>query len=371
MDKIRVIELFAGYGSQHLALKRLKRDYPEFEFEVVAFCEIDKYAIKAYNALHGDHIPNLGDITKVNPYDVPDCDLITWSFPCTDISSAGLQKGLSEGSDTRSSLCWDAMRIFEVKRPKYLLMENVSGLVSKRFINDFDNLHSTLRGLGYTNFFKIINSKDMGVPQNRKRLFMVSILEKSSLFSFPEPMPLEKRLGDILEDEPDESLYLSKERVEGLLKSTKLEKEAGRGFAFKPKTRDDKIANTITTAAGSRKTDNFILERPLVLGWTRDAKGNIVDRHPVNVANCVTASPRDNTMNYVLDEHSVRKLSCRELFRLMDVEDKDIDTLLGTDIPKTQHAKMAGNSIVVACLYYIFKNLFCKVGTDNPQLKLF
>jgi DNA (cytosine-5)-methyltransferase 1 len=88
MRKIRVIELFAGYGSQHNALKRLKRDYPEFEYEVVAFCEIDDNAIKAYHALHGDHIPNLGDITQVNPSDVPDCDLMTWSFPCQSISSA-------------------------------------------------------------------------------------------------------------------------------------------------------------------------------------------------------------------------------------------------------------------------------------------
>ena len=235
MQKIKVIELFAGYGSQHLALKRLKRDYPEFEFEVVAFCEIDKYAIKAYNALHGDHIPNLGDITKVNPCDVPDCDLITWSFPCTDISSAGLQKGLSKGSDTHSSLCWDAMRIFEVKRPKYLLMENVSALVSEKFRKDFNLLQLSLQKLGYTNFSQIINSKDMGVPQNRVRIFMVSVRDCDKAYYFPKPFKLERRLKDVLEQNVAERYYLSEKAISGLLRFNKEREEKGQGFRFEPK----------------------------------------------------------------------------------------------------------------------------------------
>ena len=198
MQKIKVIELFAGYGSQHCALKRLKRDYPYFDFEVVAFCEIDKNAIKAYQTLHGDKIHNLGDITKIKPSDVPDCDLMTWSFPCTDISCAGAQHGLSEGSNTRSSLCWDAMRIFKTKRPKYLLMENVSALSSRKFLGDFNKLQSDLQNLGYTNFVKLVNAKDMGVPQNRLRVFMVSILDCTRPYYFPKPFPLTRRLIGII-----------------------------------------------------------------------------------------------------------------------------------------------------------------------------
>jgi len=386
MNKIRVIELFAGYGSQHLALKRLKRDYPDFEYEVVAFCEIDDNAIKAYQALHGDHIPNLGDITKVNPSDVPDCDLMTWSFPCTDISSAGQQKGLAEGSNTRSSLCWDAIHIFEEKRPKYLLMENVSGLVSKRFINDFDNLQSTLSGLGYTNFFKIINSKDMGVPQNRKRLFMVSVLGDGANYSFPAPVPLEKDVTQLLEDSVDERYYLSAERVCDLISKV-------------------------------RDTDGHRLRN--VLGWTRDRKGVVVDYHTVDVANCVTANKRDNTCNYGMERHflngdkdgnastlttshdfagnittpkgghkqmgvleikkfdtaelvRVRKLTEREYFRIMDVDEKDIDALLTSGVPNTQLAKLAGNSIVVNVLYHIFRTMFIDTGKkEGTQTSLF
>lgn len=216
MKKIRVIELFAGYGSQHNALKRLKRDYPQFEYEVVAFCEIDENAIKAYHALHGDHIPNLGDITQVNPSDVPDCALMTWSFPCQSISSAGLQHGLAEGSGTRSSLCWNAVRIFEAKRPKYLLMENVSALVSDKFIGDFNLLQSSLQKIGYTNFTQLMNAKDYGVPQNRLRVFMVSVLDCSQAYYFPKPFPLERRLKDVLETNVPDRYYLSQERLAGL-----------------------------------------------------------------------------------------------------------------------------------------------------------
>lgn len=814
--KVRTIELFAGYGSQHLALKRLKRDYPEFDFEAVAFCEIDKHAITAYRALHGEQIPNLGDITKVDPHDVPDCDLMTWSFPCglqgtlvktllgycdikdikqgdivlthknryrkvlnvmerevpsyyeiravgcrlhltgehpllvlrknkqqwvrvcdlqktdlisynipvtidkfkniddsllwllgryvsdgwidkskynsiefsigntktetfdnhinnlpykfhkvfkkgcieyrvadkelqnicfefgigakskkipqwlidmpsdkitsfldgyfsgdghvryrsgtkvqmfttvskelflglqnlliksygkvcsltirhdarkvsfsdtyngqialssktlqrvtgdkifvpikhinyikdkvkvynisvdddesytcdnvishncTDISSAGQQKGLAEGSDTRSSLCWDAMRIFEAKRPKYLLMENVSALVSQKFIEDFNKLQLSLQKIGYTNFFKLINAKDMGVPQNRLRIFMVSILDCHQAYYFPKPFPLTRRLKDVLEQNVDERYYLSDERVAKLMQETAIHSDRGNGFAFRPHTPEE-IASTVKCSGIGDKTDNFVAEpkveiiadlqpdnkrpksnvvrqqnmlvgvnglspcipathtkhefkiaepaiiddvfydreprvydtvsptirsshdifkvaEPQMLGWTRNEKGEITDRHPVSVANCVTAAKRDNTQNYVMvpsvielpvekahqqdaiqhedgisrclvvGSHGngafftntavttpqgirIRRLCERELYRLMDVSEPDIDTLLAAPIPRTQHCRLAGNSIVVACLYHIFRNLF--VDTEpgaGTQTKLF
>lgn len=116
MNKLRVFEAFAGYGSQSMALKRLGID-----FEVVGISEIDKYAIQAYNAVHGE-TKNYGDISKINWEFVPDFDFLTYSFPCTDISSAGQQKGLEEGSGTRSSLLWECKKAIETKKPKYLLM---------------------------------------------------------------------------------------------------------------------------------------------------------------------------------------------------------------------------------------------------------
>jgi DNA (cytosine-5)-methyltransferase 1 len=295
MNKIRVIELFAGYGSQHLALKRLKRDYPEFEYEVVAFCEIDENAIKAYHALHGDHIPNLGDITQVNPSDVPDCDLMTWSFPCQSISSAGLQHGLAEGSGTRSSLCWNAMRIFEAKRPKYLLMENVSALVSDKFIGDFNLLQSSLQKIGYTNFTQLMNAKDYGVPQNRLRVFMVSVLDCQQAYYFPKPFPLERRLKDVLETNVPDRYYLSQERLAGLKLSNEKEKEAGRGFEFAPKSADSVGDNAVCTNAGGRKTDNFLQEPCVETVGQYDSSQNSRIIDPNGISQAVINGHKDGT----------------------------------------------------------------------------
>lgn len=206
---IKVFEAFAGYGSQSMALRRLGID-----FEVVGISEIDKYAIQAYMAVHGD-TPNYGDISKIDWSSVPDFDFLTYSFPCTDISTAGQQKGLAEGSGTRSSLLWECRKAIEAKRPKYLLMENVKNLVSKKFTPYLKEWLRFLEGQGYSNHTKVLNAKDFGVPQNRERVFMVSILGEAS-FHFPKPFTLGKRLKDVLEKDVDESFYLSEKCVERL-----------------------------------------------------------------------------------------------------------------------------------------------------------
>lgn len=137
MEKIRVFEAFAGYGSQAMACKRLQRDFPaEVEFEFVGISEIDRNAIKAYRAVHGD-VPGFGDIAQVDWGQVPDFDLLTYSFPCQDISNAGRQRGFSEGSGSRSSLLWECEKAIRAKRPRYLLMENVKALVQRKFMPDF------------------------------------------------------------------------------------------------------------------------------------------------------------------------------------------------------------------------------------------
>lgn len=176
MNKIRVFEAFAGYGSQNLALKRLKRDFPHFEYEVVGISEIDKYAIQAYNALH-PNVTNYGDISKIDWAQVPDFDLFTWSFPCTNISTAGRQEGFLKGSGTASSLAWECLKAIKIKRPKYLLMENVAALVSQKFLPHFRELQNEISKFGYEHFTQVLNAKDYGVPQNRERVFMISILE--------------------------------------------------------------------------------------------------------------------------------------------------------------------------------------------------
>lgn len=143
---------------------------------------------------------------------------MTYSYPCTDISNAGKQAGLEEGSGTRSSLLWECRKPIIAKHPKYLLMENVKALVSKKFMPDFRKWLDFLAGEGYENSWQILNAKDFGVPQNRERVFCVSILG-GGWYNFPKPIPLEKRLKDVLEDKADEKFYLKDERVTEFLKN--------------------------------------------------------------------------------------------------------------------------------------------------------
>ena len=151
---------------------------------------------------------------------VPDFDLFTYSFPCQSISNSGLQHGFKEGSGTRSSLLWECRKAIAAKHPKYLLMENVKALVSKKFIQDFNTWLLELEGYGYVNFWQVLNATDYGVPQNRERVFCVSILRTDEnnvpTFHFPHPSQLDKRLKDVIEKsedgspmQVDEKYYLS------------------------------------------------------------------------------------------------------------------------------------------------------------------
>lgn len=224
MEKIKVFEAFAGYGSQAIALKRLMRDFPDSPaFEYVGISEIEPSAIKAYKILHGN-IHNFGDITKIDTGDLPDFDLFTYSFPCTSISNAGKQEGFTEGSGTASSLLWECRRIIRDKRPKYLLMENVKALLQSKFKSEFRRWIEILSDYGYNNFYQILNAKDYGVPQNRERVFMVSILrtenEASPCYIFPFKIPLEKRVEDYmidLEDVPHDAFIDSRRLTEQVL----------------------------------------------------------------------------------------------------------------------------------------------------------
>ena len=218
--KVRLVSLFSGYDSQALALERLKRDFPDFDYELVAWCEIDKNAIRAHNALFPQWSDrNLGDICKVNPDDVPDCDVLTYSFPCQDISNAGKQKGFKQGSGSRSSLLWECKKIIKEKRPQYLVMENVKALVQKKFVPEFQKWIDTLTGLGYATYWKVINAKDMGIPQNRERVFAVSVLRTGDnlnpTYNFPAPISLTKCDEDYMEPAEDigEEYFIDQKRV--------------------------------------------------------------------------------------------------------------------------------------------------------------
>ena len=222
---LRVFTAFSGYDSQCMALDRIGIPY-----ELVGWAEIDKYAIRAHNAVYPQYADrNYGDISQIDWEKVPDFDLFTYSFPCTDISNAGVQKGLEEGSGTRSSLLWECKKTIEIKRPKYLMMENVKALVSAKFLPFYKKWEQWLAEMGYDNHCKVMNAKDYGVPQNRERIFIISILGDQG-FKFPEPFPLEKRLKDVLEDKVAEKYYLSEKAVEGFLKHNENHEAKGTGF---------------------------------------------------------------------------------------------------------------------------------------------
>lgn len=214
-NPLRCFFAFEGYNSQGLALNRLKQHYADFDWVCVGRSEVDKYAIQAANALFPEaKDKNYGDISKIDWNNVPDFDLFTYSFPCTDISNAGQQKGVIEGSGTRSSLLWECRKAIGCKRPKFLLMENVKALVSEKFLPYFREWEQYLARLGYSNFSKVLNATYYGVPQNRERIFMVSILDADAGYYFPEPFPLYRRLADVLETDVPEKYYLSQKAVD-------------------------------------------------------------------------------------------------------------------------------------------------------------
>ena len=238
--KLRVFTAFSGYDSQCMALDRIGIDY-----ELVGWSEIDKYAIAAHNAVYPKYAGcNYGDISKIDWQEVPDFDLFTYSSPCQDFSTAGLQRGGTKGSGTRSSLLWECERAITAKHPKYLLFENVAALVSQKFIRLFNEWQLLLERMGYTNFTQVLNAKDYGVPQNRERVFMVSILDCEQPYYFPNPLPLTKCIKDVLEDNVPEEYFLSERALNGFEKHNENHKAKGTGFIFKPKTGND-VANAL------------------------------------------------------------------------------------------------------------------------------
>ena len=219
---IRLLSLFSGIGAFEKALDR-----ENIPYELAYFCEIDKFAVKSYCAVHGvSEDKNLGDISKIASEDIPDCDIVTYGYPCQDISVAGKMAGIVEG-ETRSGLLFEALHIIKNKKPKYAIAENVKNLVGKKFKADFDNMLNILDSYGYNSYWKVLNAKDYGIPQNRERVFVISIRKDidDGTFKFPEKFPLELRLKDMLEETVDEKFYLTPKQIDKFQNSRKKAQE--------------------------------------------------------------------------------------------------------------------------------------------------
>ncbi len=209
---IKVGTFFTGIGSPEKALQQLKEEKVIKDFKVEFFSEIDKFAIKSYCAIHDiDENLNLGDITKINGQDLPYCDLWIGGFPCQDISNAGKQRGFDLESSTRSSLGWEMIRLLkEVKeKPKYVIFENVAAIKSKKFKSTLDLFKKDLEKIGYKLYDEVLSAFNYDIPQNRKRYFLLAILDHNKSFQFEQGNPTNKVLKDFLEDYVDDRFYFT------------------------------------------------------------------------------------------------------------------------------------------------------------------
>lgn len=347
---IRLIELFAGIGAQAKALERLG-----CEFEHYRVVEFDKFAIKSYNAIHGCNFTPV-DITKIGGDDLgiintdKYCYIMTYSFPCQDLSIAGKQKGMSKENNTRSGLLWEVERLLNEcdELPQVLLMENVTQIHSKKNNDEFIKWMMFLESKGYSNYYADLNSKNYAVPQNRNRTFMISILGKYN-YSFPKNIKLTQTMQDRLELTVDEKYILSKKGINYISNPKRV-----RFVRINPK-----VGCTIMARANSNWNGNFVTCH-LAENLQGDKWGTYEQSRRVYYTDglCPTINTQQGGghTTKIIEKEYIRKLTPKECFRLMDFDDDDYEkcSLVNSDC---QLYKQAGNSIVVAVLEAIFKQM--------------
>lgn len=395
MKELKILSLFSGIGAFEKALYNINIDY-----KLIGFSEIDKYAIKSYCAIHGiDEKLNLGDITKIDIEKLPRfIDIITHGSPCQDFSIAGKQTGGDAGTNTRSSLMWNTVEIVKWCLPKYVIWENVRNILSPKHIHNFNKYIETLNELGYNNYYEVLNAKDYGVPQNRERIYTISIRKDidNGRFKFPEKEVLHFRLKDILEAEVDEKYYLSERMVNGFIRHNEKHKQKGTGFIWKAKNEKD-IANTLRANASLCPTDNTIkvignlnikgqdsIKRVYasegisptltnMQGGNRQPKIEVIGQasnegsqagkvySDKGLSPSLCAGTHGYSMGNIQTNTRIRRLTPKECWELMGFSNKDFEKAANIPTSDTQLYKQAGNSIVVPVLEKIFINLFKEV----------
>ena len=394
---MRVVELFSGIGAQIKGVA----DTNLFKVESVAISEIDKDAVSSYAAIHCGFTPemvassscpsheemvnylnelnlgydfendkaynwgkykestikkyylackltnNLGDISRIKH--LPACDLLTFSAPCTDISKAGLCKGMDKG--TRSGLVWEILRLLSImksegKLPKYLFMENVKNLVNKSFIKDFDALNKAICDFNYNVYWKVLSAEDCGIPQKRERVFAIYIRRDidTGLFEFPSPIPLETRAVDYMEEEVEERYVISPEKLKQFIENTGGEVDLN------------------SMILGTCHYSNDIKH------CTRELIYNSLTSAPTLLASMYKVAPYIMTLNngvhcqgnyHITDENiRVHRLSPKECWRLMGFTDTDFEACKAFKESNAVLRKQAGNSIVINCVKLIFEHLY-------------
>jgi DNA (cytosine-5)-methyltransferase 1 len=362
--KIKLLSLFSGIGAFEKALSNIG-----IKYDLVGFSEIDKYAIKSYCAIHNiDKSKNLGDVSKIDTNNLPnDIDLITHGSPCQDFSIAGKQAGGDINSGTRSSLMYETIRIVSNLKPKYVIWENVKNILSEQHRHNFDNYLQTMNDLGYYNYYKVLNAKDYEIPQNRERVFTVSIRKDiKELFFFPAKKSLKLSLKDMLEkNEVEEKYYLKDELVNKYVPSKGTNTNII-GNLVMDKWQDNMKRiydiNTYSPAINTLQGGNLepkIIERIPLRFLNRNQK-NVEGDYAFCIDSCNTGGIKEIENNKV----RIRKLTPKECWRLMGFDDKDFEKAKEVN-SDTQLYKQAGNSIVVKVLEYILVELFIKPTKQN------
>lgn len=323
--QIKVFEAFAGYGGATYGLKRAGINY-----KVVGYSEFDKFASALYDANHKDKngkpIKNCGDITKIKPEKLPNFDLFTGGFPCQPFSTVGKQQG-EKDKYGRGTLLYDIIRICEVKKPKYILLENVKGITTKKFEKTFNTLKMELKKLGYGDLeYAVLNTKDYGIPQNRERVWMFAQLGglPDNFSMTPPKVKNNLKLKDFIDENPDKSLYLSQKQIKRIKDfygiPSFIVDEPSCFDLYNKKIRDDGLSITI-----------------------------LAPEH--NKMRLVEPSKPDGT-------EVVRKYSVEEQFRLMGFKDGEIDF---DNQSYTQLSKRAANgwdvNLVGILLNHIWRQL--------------
>jgi DNA (cytosine-5)-methyltransferase 1 len=233
---MKFIDLFAGAGG-------LRIPFDELGLEAVFSSEIDKFAQKTYLSYFEEE--PFGDITKINPEDIPDHDILLAGFPCQPFSQAGNRKGFA---DTRGTLFFNIEEILRVKRPQAFLLENVKGLRGHDKGRTFKTISENLSKLGYYFKDQILRARDFGLPQNRERVFIVGFLDfnKNFNFSFPKPQYIPTKLGNILENNPNDKYTISDRLWEGHQRRKAEHKKKGNGFGYGLFNEDSQYTNTIS-----------------------------------------------------------------------------------------------------------------------------
>lgn len=412
---LRVLSLFSGIGAFEVAL-----DEEQIEWELDHYCEIDDHATKSYNQIHGvTDKDNLMDVTNIDYSKVGPIDLVTYGFPCQDISVAGKGAGFfdKDGNITRSGLFFNAADIIRHTKPKFAIFENVKNLTGKRFKAEFETVLNTLDELGYNTYWKVLNAKDYGIPQNRERVFGISIRKDIDHgYEFPLPIELVLRLKDMLEEQVDEKYYLSEKvqerfkltdptlkksiigttapdfrtigqrdlvyqkngimgslvatdykqpkqileskRIGGLFDDEKGKHQAGSIWDT------NHLAPTLDTMQGGYRQPCVIVPEATKKGYAEAEPGDSINLEQPNsktrrgrvgkgVAQTLTCSCNQAVVEPL--EFRIRKLTPRECWRLMGFKDKYFDRIQG--VSNTQLYKQAGNSIVVDVLRAIFREL--------------